>query len=142
MIKAEQLNAAIFSRLQGITVAAGYHTDLQGVFELLPAKDTQLPPYALLRWTEDERYDKRPAQDIRRRTYVIEGVFARSVTLSQIERFRADVSKALGAAAGEFSRPIPAELISESAELSPAEDGSGKHSLLITIQADYVETYS
>lgn len=142
MTKAEQLNAAIFDRLQGITVAGGYHTDLQGVFELAPVKDTQQPPYVLMRWTEDELQEKRLSQEKRQRTYVIEGVFGRAVTLSQIERFRADVSKALGATSVEFSRPIPAELISEAAELSKAEDGSGKHSLLITIQADYVETYS
>ncbi|MDP2446593.1 hypothetical protein [Pseudomonas sp.] len=142
MTRGTDLNDDINARLELISPSRGFYTDLKGVFELRPAKDSQPTPFALLGWAEDatERRGQRDAQ--RARSYVIQGVFDSNATLAQLEKFHYDVLRALGYGAGEFERPVRGTIVSDSAELEPAADGSSKSKITITLEARYAEAYA
>jgi hypothetical protein len=142
MTKASNLTAAIKDRLELIAPSNGYHTDLKAVFELRPAKDSQPTPFALFAWQEDttEKRGQRDAQ--RSRSYVVQGVFDSSVGFADLDRFHYDVLRAVGYGAKVFENPIPAEIISDSAEVEPAADGSSKTTITITLEARYTEAYA
>lgn len=142
MTRATELSAAIVARLGLINPANGYNTALNGVFELCPVKDTQLPPYALLRWADDQTTDKRLKDAKRGRNYEVEGVFPRAASLADMERFHFDVLRALGWGGGIFERPVPGEITSDSAEIVPAAKGGGFHTITITLETQYVEVYT
>lgn len=142
MTKGVTMTEAVSARLELIKPAAGYFTDLKAVYQLRPASDSAPMPYALLAWELDAS-EERGLRDAKRgRTYVVQGVFSKSATLSELERFHFDVLRALGYGAAEFERPIPGQIVSDSAELEPAADGSTKQRITITLEARYAESYA
>jgi len=142
MTRATDLSAAIKARLELIAPSGGYYTNLKGVFELRPAKDSQPLPFALLAW-QDDAAEKRGLRDAQRlRNYVVQGVFSSHATLSEMEKFHFDVLRALGYGAAEFERQIPGVIVTDSAELDPAADGSTKSIITITLEARYTEAYA
>lgn len=142
MTRATELSAAIKARLELIQPVNGYHTALTGVFDLGPVKDTQPLPYALLRWGDDQTSDRRLKDASRARSYVVEGVFSRAATLADLERFHYDVLRALGWGCEVFDRPLPGTVVSDSAEIEPAANGTTYHTVTITLEAQYVEVYA
>jgi hypothetical protein len=142
MTRATDLTDAVRARLELIAPANGYYTDLKGVVEFKQARDTQPTPFALLRWVED-RTEKKSHRDAQRaREYIVQGVFSRTATLADLERFHYDVLRALGWGGGEFDRPIPGQLVSDSAGIEEADDGSKYHTITITLEARYAEPYA
>lgn len=136
------MTEAVNARLELIKPSAGYYTDLKGVYQLRPASDNAPLPYALLAWELDAS-EQRGLRDAKRgRTYVVRGVFSKAATLAELERFHFDVLRALGYGACEFERPIPGQIVSDSAELEPAADGSTKQRITITLEARYTEPYA
>lgn len=142
MTRATELSAAVKARLELIQPVNGYHTALSGVFDLGPVKDTQPAPYALLRWVEDQTSDRRLKDAKRGRNYEVVGVFSRAATLADLERFHFDVLRALGWGCEVFARPLPGEIVSDSAEIEPAANGATYHCITITLEAQYVEVYA
>lgn len=142
MTRATELSAAIKARLELILPVNGYHTALSGVFDLGPVKDTQPTPYALLRWVEDQTSDRRLKDAKRGRNYEVVGVFGRTATLADLELFHFDVLRALGWGCEQFARPLPGEIVSDSAEVEPAANGANYHTITITLEAQYVEVYA
>ncbi|MCY1465275.1 hypothetical protein D9M71_833970 [compost metagenome] len=97
---------------------------------------------ALLSWGEDETRERVLTKVTRSRAYVIEGVFPRSAELADLERFHQDVLRALGWAGGEFDRPLPGQLLSDTAEILRMDSGAQARRIVITIQTTYVENYA
>lgn len=142
MTRGTDLNADIKARLELISPARSYFTDLKGVFELRPVKDDQPTPYALFGWQEDAT-EQRGLRDAKRaRSYVVQGVFESEATLEQMDKFHFDVLRALGYGAEVFERAIRGTIVSDSAELEPAADGSSKSKITITLEARYAEAYA
>ncbi|WP_324730977.1 hypothetical protein [Pseudomonas paeninsulae] len=142
MTRATELSAAIRARLEQISPENGYHTDLKAVLEFRPAKDSQPAPFALLRWVEDRTDSRRLRDALRSRDYIVRGVFSRTATLADLERFHYDVLRSLGWGGGVFDRPLPGDVLSDSAEIEEAEDGSGHRVITITLEARYAEPYA
>lgn len=142
MTRATDLSAALKARLELIQPLNSYHTALSGVFDLGPVKDTQPTPYALLRWVDDQTSDRRLKDAHRTRSYEVVGVFGRAATLAELEQFHFDVLRALGWGCDVFTRPLPGEIISDSAEVEAAANGATNHIITITLEAQYVEVYA
>ncbi|MBU1282878.1 MAG: hypothetical protein KJ989_15265 [Gammaproteobacteria bacterium] len=142
MTRGTDLTADIKANLELINPAAGYYTDLKGVFELRAAKDNQPMPFALLAW-QDDATEKRGLRDAQRlRSYAVQGVFPSEAALADLEKFHFDVLRALGYGARVFGRPINAVIVGDSAEIEPAIDGSTKTTITITLEARYTEAYA
>ncbi len=141
MSKSVQLSQAIQARLGLICPSNGYATDLKAV-HTEEVSDDKPKPMALLSWGEDETRERVLTKVTRSRAYVIEGVFPRSAELADLERFHQDVLRALGWAGGEFDRPLPGQLVSDTAEILRMESGAQARRIVITIQTTYVENYA
>ncbi|MCY1523593.1 hypothetical protein D9M68_584970 [compost metagenome] len=141
MSKSVQLSQASEARLGLISPSNGYATDLKAVYTS-EVPDDKPKPMALLSWVEDETRTRVLTKVTRNRAYVIEGVFPRSAELAELERFHQDVLRALGWAGGEFDRPLPGEIVSDTAEILRTDGGAQSRRILITIQTNYVENYA
>lgn len=142
MTRATELSTGLKARLELIQPVNGYHTALSGVFDLGPVKDTQPTPYALLRWGDDQTSDRRLKDAARVRNYEVVGVFGRAATLADLELFHFDVLRALGWGCEVFERPLRGEIVSDSAEVEPAANGTTNHTITITLETRYVEVYA
>lgn len=143
MSKAAELSAAIEQRLEGIKQAAGYNTEVAGVYGFGKNKPDAAPmPFLLVRVAEDVKEDQKGDKWLRAATYQVQGVFPRSATLQDLQRLHHDIIKTIGADPLPVARNIPGGwLLDESAEFDPDSEGSRLRSVVLSITLRYIETY-
>lgn len=143
MSKAAELSAAIEQRLEGIKQAAGYSTELAGVYGFGKNKPDAAPmPCLLVRVAEDVKEGQVGDKWLRAATYQVQGIFKRSATLQEMQALHHDIIKALGADPLPQARPLAnGWLMEESAEYDPDTEGSTLRHLVVSITLRYIETY-
>lgn len=143
MTRATDLSEAILARLAAISVASGFHTDIQSVYGFGERKpDRAQPPYLLVRIGEDVSLKRSCNTAQRLATYIIEGVLSRSASLADLQRLHHDILLSMGA--GQLpivSRQRAEWLAEESVEFDPEQNGSTTRTLLCTLQINYLEEY-
>lgn len=143
MSKAAELSAALEQRLEGIKQAAGYSTEVAGVYGFGKTKPDKAPlPCLLVRVAEDVKEDQVGDKWQRAATYQVQGVFPRTASLQDMQRLHHDIIKAIGADPLPQVRPLASGwLMEESAEFDPDSDGSTYRHLVVSITLRYIETY-
>lgn len=143
MSKAAELSAAIEQRLEGIKQAAGYNTEVAGVYGFGQNKPDNAPtPCLLVRVAEDVKEKEVGDKWLRAATYQVQGIFKRSATLQEMQRLHHDIIKAIGADTLPLARGVKhGWLMEESAEYDPDTEGSTLRYLVVSITLRYIETY-
>ena len=143
MTRATELSEALEQRLEAIKQAAGFHTEVAGVYGFGKNKPDKAPlPFLLMRITGDDKEDERAGKFLRAATYQIEGVLPRTATLQDLQQLHHDIIKTIGADPLPMIRPLASGWLSEeSTEYDPDNDGSTYRSVVVTVTLRYVETY-
>ncbi|NHN78567.1 hypothetical protein HA520_14985 [Azotobacter chroococcum] len=143
MTRATDLSEAILARLAAISVANGFHTDIQSVYGFGERKpDRALPPYLLVRIDADEAIKRSCNTAQRMATYSIEGVLSRAAGLQDLQRLHHDILRSLGMGQMPIvSRQRAEWLAEESVEFDPDQNGSTARTLICTLQIHYLEEY-
>lgn len=143
MTKATDLSAALEQRLQTIDTSTGYATNLQAVYGFGErVRDGAATPYLLVRLARDEVEQRAGRAVARIAQYEIEGVFARTASLQDLQRCQHDILRALGAGEILPDRPLkPGEPIEEAVEYDPEQNGSPHRRFISTLSIRYVEQY-
>lgn len=143
MTKATDLSTAIETRLQAISQANGFATDVVAVYgfgERVPDKAAM--PYLLVRLADDSIEQLAGTTAARVAQYQIEAVFSRAASLQDLQCCHHDILRTLGAGGVLPDRPLtPGKAFEESAEFDPDQNGSSTRRLLSTITLRYVEQY-
>jgi hypothetical protein len=143
MTRATELSEALELRLEAIKQAAGFHTQLAGVYGFGKIKPDAAPlPFLLVRVTSDdpERLMGNKAQ--RAVTYQIEGVMPRASSLQDLQRLQHDILKTIGVDPLPMVRPLESGwLFEESTEFDPENDGSRFRTVVVSVTLRYIETY-
>lgn len=143
MTRATELSEALEVRLEAIKQAAGFHTEVAGVYGFgKPKPDKAALPCLLVRVTGDDREDQKGGHVLRAATYQIEGVMPRASSLQDLQRLQHDIIKTIGADPLPMVRPMPSGwLFEESTEFDPENDGSSYRTVVVSVTLRYVETY-
>ena len=143
MSRSTELSTALEQRLEAISQAAGYSTEVAGVYGFGKAKPDKAPlPCLLVRVAEDVKEDQVGDKWLRAATYQVQGVFPRTATLQDLQRLHHDIIRSIGADPLPMVRPLAnGWLMEESAEFDPETEGSAYRNLMVSITLRYVETY-
>lgn len=143
MTKATELSEALEQRLEAIKQAAGFHTELLGVYGFGKTKPDKAPlPCLLVRLASDDREEEKAGKVLRAATYQIEGVLSRTASLQDLQRLQHDILKTIGVNPLPMARPMPSGwLFEESTEFDPENDGSSYRTVVVNVTLRYVETY-
>lgn len=143
MSKATELSQAIETRLDAIKQAAGFNTELMGVYGFGENKPDNAPlPCILVRVAEDVKESEVGNKWMRSVTYQIKGVFKRSASLQDLQRLHHDIIKTIGANPLPEVRPLASGWqFEESAEFDPESEGSTLRNLVVSLTMRYIETY-
>lgn len=143
MTRATDLSEAILARLAGISVANGFHIDIQSVYGFGERKpDRAQPPYLLVRIGADEVVKRSCNTAQRLATYSIEGVLSRAASLQDLQRLHHDILRSLGMGQLPIVNRQRAEwLADESVEFDPEQNGSTTRTMVCTLQINYLEEY-
>lgn len=143
MSKATELSEAIETRLDAIKQAAGFNTEIMGVYGFGQNKPDKAPlPCILVRVAEDVKESEVGNKWQRSATYQIQGVFPRTASLQDLQRLHHDIIRAIGADTLPMVRPLKnGWMMEESAEFDPETEGGTYRNLVVSITLRYVETY-
>lgn len=143
MTRATELNAALLLCLGGINPAAGFSTDLRGIYGFGEAmKDTAPLPCLLVTVTEDQSGERSGNKVKRTASYEVQGVFNRSASLHDLQRCHHDILRSLGYGLLPPGRALlQGEIVEEAAEFDSGAPGSGAHTVVSRLVIQYVETY-
>lgn len=143
MSKAAELSDGIRKCLERIHPANGFSTDLRGVYGFGEAKPDKAPtPCLLVRIAEDELGEMVGATASRTVTYEIEGIFARSASLQDLQRLHHDILVALGTGKLPNVRPLKSGWpFEESATFDADQDGSTARTVTSVVTLRYIEKY-
>jgi hypothetical protein len=145
MPKATDITRALFARLQGITQANGYLTDIgqyatRGV--LLRSSSIQLPVLCLHSITDTDAQGGRVNRR-HTRTYQIEAILqAGELFDEQQDAVLHDLRRALIDPSGVALNGLALEIRAGTAELDDPEIGSECALVRLTVTVDYTETYA
>ncbi|WP_271103701.1 hypothetical protein [Pseudomonas tohonis] len=145
MTKASEIGAQVKQRLEQITPANGYLTDVRGVFSGTDnVKDSQPKPYLLVRVELDRRTSSAGTEKTRLRTYKIEAVFKGSAEDSELDALGVDIQRALGFGRDDWDDCLPGIVDDEDAMEYTYGAGRGvsTRSLFVTIGVTYSENYN
>lgn len=144
MSKASEISKGLRERLEKITPANGYATQLQRVYGPTDKPRDKAPmPLALIRPQADTKTSGAGFQATRVRTYEIEVQFAKSADESELSNAHVDILRALGFGQDQPERKFPGLLEDEDqAEFRFATEGETTHSITLTIGVLYVESYN
>lgn len=143
MTRATDLSAALELRLDAISPANGFSTEIKGVYGFGKVKPDKAPlPCVLVRITGDDREEAQGTKAKRAVTYQLEGVMPRSASLQDLQRLHHDMIKTIGADPLPGVRPLKdGWLFEESTEFDPDNDGSTFRTVVCSVTLRYVETY-
>jgi hypothetical protein len=143
MTRATELSEALELRLEAIKQAAGFHTQLAGVYGFGKIKPDAAPlPCLLVRVTGDEPERTLGNKAQRAVTYQIEGVMPRASSLQDLQRLQHDILKTIGVDPLPMVRPLESGwLFEESTEFDPENDGSRFRTVVVSVTLRYIETY-
>ena len=143
MTRATDLSEAIEARLEAIKQAAGFHTELAGVYGFGQNKPDKAPlPCVLVRIASDEKEEQKGDKWLRAVTYQVEGIMPRAATLQDLQRLHHDIISTIGADPLPMARPLAnGWLLEESAEFDPDNDGSTYRTVIVSLTLRYIETY-
>lgn len=143
MTRATELSDALEQRLEAIKQAAGFHTELVGVYGFTKVKPDKAPlPCLLVQVTSDDPVEVAGNKISRSATYQIQGVLARSASLQDLQCLQHDIIKTIGADPLPGVRPLKSGwLFEESTEFDPENDGSSYRTVVVSVTLRYVETY-
>lgn len=143
MTKGAELSSGIIERLEAISSANGYYTDVQRVYGFGERKPDKAPtPYILARIAEDELEESVGTVASRAARYEIEGVMPRSASLQELQLLHHDILRTLGTGQLPHVRPLKSGWpFEETAEYEPDIDGSTTRSVTSSITIRYVEKY-
>lgn len=143
MTRGTELSSSIVERLEAISPANGYHTEVRRVYGFGERKPDKAPmPYLLARIVSDEMEEAVGTTASRAAQYQIEGVMPRSATLQELQLLHYDILRTLGTGQLPHVRPLKSGWpFEESAEYEPDIEGSATRSVTSTITIRYVEKY-
>lgn len=143
MTKGTELSSGILDRLEVISPANGYHTEVQRVYGFGERKPDKAPmPYILARIAEDQLEESVGTTASRAARYEIEGVMSRSASLHDLQLLHHDILRTLGTGQLPHVRPLKSGWpFEETAEYEPDIDGSTTRSVTSSITIRYVEKY-
>jgi hypothetical protein len=143
MTRATELNAALLACLRGINPAAGFATDLKGVYGFGESpKDTASLPLLLVTVLADSQADRRGTKVKRHAQYQVEAIFPRSAPLADLQACHYDILRSFGLGVALPERALnPADIIEESAEFEPDTSGASTRALVLSLTLSYIETY-
>lgn len=143
MSKATDLSQAIETRLGAIKQAAGFNTEIMGVYGFGQNKPDKAPlPCIMVRVAEDVKESEVGNKWQRSATYQIQGVFPRTATLQDLQRLHHDIIKTIGADPLPMLRPLASGWqFEESAEFDPESEGSTFRNVVVSLTMRYIETY-
>lgn len=143
MNRATELNAALLACLSGINPAAGFATDLRGIYGFGETmKDTASLPCLLVTVLADSQIERRGVKVKRHAQYQIEAIFPRSSPLTDLQACHYDILRSLGLGASLPERALnPADIVEESAEFEPDSNGATTRLMVLSLTLSYLETY-
>jgi len=143
MTRGTELSIGIIERLQTISPANGYHTQVERVYGFGERKPDKAPmPYILARIADDELEDTVATAASRAARYEIEGVMSRSASLQDLQLLHHDILRTLGTGQLPHVRPLKSGWpFEEAAEYEPDIEGSTTRSVTSSITIRYVEKY-
>lgn len=143
MTRAAELSSSIIERLEAISPASGYHTEVQRVYGFGERKPDKAPmPYILARIAEDELEEAVGTAASRAARYEIEGVMPRSASLQDLQLLHYDILRTLGTGKLPHVRPLKSGWpFEETAVYEPDIEGSTTRSVTSSITIRYVEKY-
>lgn len=143
MTTGTELSDEIVRRLELISQANGYHTQVERVYGFGERKPDKAPmPCVLARIAEDSIEETVGTTALRAARYEIEGIMPRSASLQDLQRLHHDILKTLGTGQLPHVRPLKSGWsFEESAEYEPDIDGSTTRSVTSSITIRYVEKY-
>lgn len=143
MTRAADLTDALEQCLQQINPAAGFATDIKGVYGFGKVKPDNAPTPCLLVRIGEDTTDGNIGKVCKRLVqYQIEAVFPRTASLQDLQRCHHDVLSALGFGDLLPSRALSAgEVAEESAEFDPDGGGATTRRLVSSITIRYIEKY-
>lgn len=143
MTRGTELSSGITGRLEAISPASGYHTEVQRVYGFGERKPDKAPmPYILARIVSDEIEEMVGTAASRAARYEIEGVMPRSASLQDLQLLHHDILKTLGTGQLPHVRLLRSGWpFEESTEYEPDIDGQATRSVISSITLRYVEKY-